>query len=95
MVTSIIIFKLKEKTDENAAQIKEKLTGMKGKIAQLKDIKVKYNLRTSPSSFDVVMIAEYNSIEDFDEYAVHPVHVEAGNFILSLCEQISSILYED
>ena len=44
MVTSIIMFKLKEKTDENIAQIKEKLMGMKGKIVQLSDIKVKHRV---------------------------------------------------
>ena len=86
MVTSIIMFKLKEKTDENIAQLKEKLMGMKGGIVQLKDIKVKRNLRNGPSNFDAVMIAEYNSIKDFDEYVIHPVHVEVGKFILSLCE---------
>jgi len=95
MVTSIIMFKLKEKTDENITQIKEKLMGMKGKIVQLNDIKVKHNLRDNSSSFDAVMIAEYNSMNDFDEYAIHPVHVEVGKFVLSLCEKTTSVLYED
>ena len=95
MVTSIIMFKLKEKTDANAALIKEKLMGMKGKIDQLKDIKVQFHLRNNPNSFDAVMIAEYDSLKDFDEYAAHPVHVEAGSFVVGLCEQISSFLYEE
>jgi hypothetical protein len=95
MITSVIMFKLKEKKDENAAQIKEKLLGMKGQIAQLKDITVKTHLRSSPTSFDVMMIATYNSIQDFDDYVVHPVHVEAGKFVISLCEQTASVLYED
>ena len=94
MVTSIIMFELKEKNETNAAQIKEKLMGMKGKIEQLKDIKVKYNLRNNANSFDAVMIAEYDSIKDFDEYAVHPVHVEVGKYIIDHCEQISSIMFE-
>jgi hypothetical protein len=95
MVTSVIMFKLKEKTAENNASLKEKLMGMKGKIMQLKDIKVESNVRNSPAGFDAVMIAEYDSIKDFDEYAVHPVHVEVGTFILSLCEQTASVFYED
>jgi hypothetical protein len=89
------MFKLKEKTDENAALLKEKLLGMKGQIAQLEDIRVKNNLRNSPTGFDAMMIAEYNSVKDFEEYVTHPVHVEVGKFILSLCEQTASVLYED
>jgi hypothetical protein len=89
------MFKLKEKKDENAALIKEKLMGMKGQIAQLKDIQVKSQLRNTPTSFDVLMIANYNSQKDFDEYITHPVHVEVGKFVISLCEQTASVLYED
>ena len=95
MVVSVIMFKLKEKSAENISRITEKLVGMKGKIAQLKDIKVKANLNNSPTGFDAVMIAEYSSMKDFDEYAVHPVHVEVGSFVVSLCEQIASTLYEE
>jgi hypothetical protein len=89
------MFKLKEKKDENVAQIKEKLLGMKGQIAQLKDIQVKTHLRNSPTSFDVLMIAQYNSAKDFDEYITHPVHVEVGKFVIGLSEQTASVLYED
>ena len=94
MITSVILFKLKEKNDENTARITEKLLGMNGKIPQLKGITVKNNVRNSPAGFDAVMIAEYDSIQDFEAYAVHPVHVEAGNFIMNLCEQTASVLYE-
>ncbi|MDR2516465.1 MAG: Dabb family protein [Spirochaetaceae bacterium] len=95
MVTSVILFKLKEKNDENIVRIREKLLGMQGKIPELKSITVKNNVRSSPTGFDAVMIAVYDSIKDFEAYAVHPVHVEAGNFILKLCEQTASALYED
>jgi len=95
MVTSIIMFKLKEKTDENYAQLKEKLLSLKGKIVQLKDIQVNHNLRNSPESFDAVMIAKYDSVKDFDEYVLHPVHVEVGKFVVSLCEQITPVLCEN
>ena len=94
MIVSTIMFKLKEKSDVNISLVEEKLMGMKGKISQLKDIRVYANLRSSSAGFDVLMIAEYDSIEDFDQYAVHPVHVEAGTFVLSLCEETASVLHE-
>ena len=93
MIVSTILFKLKEKSDENFSLVEEKLMSMKGKIAQLKDIKVNANLRNSPADFDMIMIAEYESLKDFDEYAAHPVHVEVGKFVLNLCEQTASVLY--
>jgi hypothetical protein len=69
--------------------------GMKGKTAQLKGIKVKTNLRGGPAGFDLMMIAEYDSIKDFNEYIIHPIHGEVGKFMVSLCEQTASVLYEE
>jgi hypothetical protein len=89
------MFKLKEKTDENVVLVKEKLLGMKGKIDQLQDIVVAKNLRAGPNGFDVVMIAKYNSMKDFEEYIAHPVHVERGTYVLSLCEETASVCFEE
>ena len=92
MIVSTVLLKLK--SAENFSPIKEKLMGMKGKIPQLKDMKVMANVRSSPGGFDMIMIAEYNSLADFDEYVAHPVHVEVGEFVVGLCEQIASVLHE-
>jgi hypothetical protein len=94
MITNTIMFKLKEKTGENRALAREKLLGLKGAIPQLKDIRIEFNTRGGPSGFDVLMIAVYDSMQDFDEYIAHPAHVEAGQFVLGLCEQTASVCYE-
>lgn len=92
MVTSIILFKLKDKTEY--AQLKENLKGMKGKIPQLESIRVEKDLHGDSAAFDAVMITEYESKKAFDEYAAHPVHVETAKVVLGLCEGTASVLYE-
>jgi len=94
MVTSVIMFRLKESNDENRSLVKEKLLSMKGVVKQIKDIRVETNQITGSSSFDIVMIAKYNNMDDFNEYASDPFHLQVGKFALELCEQTASVIYE-
>ena len=94
VVTSVIMFRLKERNDENRFLVKEKLLSMKGVIKQLKDIKVEANQIAGSSSFDIVMIAKYDNMDDFNEYASNPFHLQVGKFVLELCEQTGSVIYE-
>jgi hypothetical protein len=95
MITSVIMFKLKEKSSENALLVKEKLLSMKGNVDELKDIEVGINLNEGATPFDLVMVARYNSRDDFNVYAKHPFHVNVGKFVLELCEQTAAVLYEE
>jgi hypothetical protein len=94
MITNIILFKLKEKTGEKSALVKEKLLSLKGAVPQLKDIRLESNARTGPTAFDIVMIATYDSMKDFEDYIAHPTHVEVGKFVVNLCVETASACYE-
>ena len=95
MVTSIILFKLKEKSNGNCALLEEKLLGMRGKIDQLKSITTKTHMNIGSATFDLMMTAQYNSKDDFAKYLVHPIHVDVKDFVLEHCEEMASFQYED
>ncbi len=86
MVKHIVMFKLtpfacEEAKQEKMAEIKRELETLKGVIPNVVELKV--GLNSNPNeTWDVVLESEFNSWEDLQNYAVHPLHVAFGKNIL-------------
>ncbi len=74
MFTHIVLFKLKEATEENITKISDILNSMDGKIPQLKYLEVGIDELHTERSFDICLITKFNSKEDMDNYQIHPYH---------------------
>lgn len=94
MVINNLMLKLKDRSTGNIGKTRDVLLGMKGKIGELTDLKVEVNIRPGASSYDVLMIAKFPSIRDFEAYLVHPIHIEVGKYIASVLETSASVCYE-
>ncbi len=94
MITNNLLLKLKNRDSESIAKARDVLLSMRGKIEFLRDLKVEVNIRRGESYYDLILIADYASIEDFDAYLVHPVHLEVGKYIGSVLETSASVCYE-
>lgn len=94
MITNNQLLKLKDRSSENIAKVRDVLLSMQGKIEFLRDLKVETNIRDGASSYDILMIAQYNTMEDLDAYIVHPVHVEVAKYIASMLEISAVVCYE-
>ncbi len=94
MITNNLLLKLKERNSENIAKTRDMLLSMQGKIEFLRDLKVELDIRHGESSYDIVLIAQFASMEDFDAYLVHPVHVEVAKYIASVLESAAAVCYE-
>lgn len=86
MVKHIVMWKLKDNAEggdkkQNAAKIKEKLEGLKGKIPGLISIEVGINVNKSEMAFDVVLNSEFDSAEALEGYQNHPEHLKAAGFV--------------
>ncbi len=92
MITNVLLLKLKDR--ENIASAKDKLLGMNGKIEFLRGLRVEVDVRYGASSYDIAMIADYDSMEDLNAYLVHPVHVKVGKYIGSVIESQAAVCYE-
>ncbi|MDD7459064.1 MAG: Dabb family protein [Spirochaetales bacterium] len=82
MVKHVIIWTLKEMPAEEKAKvkkdIKEGLEALKGKIPQIKEIKVVTdNLPTSTG--DLMLDSAFESAEDLAAYSKHPEHVAVAD----------------
>ena len=83
MVKHIILWQLKEEyTQEEktqiAAEIKEGLESLKGKIPGLLDIHVQTD-RLASSNADVMLDSSFESEEALKGYATHPEHVKVAD----------------
>lgn len=93
MVKHIVMFKLKEKTQENLKQVVDALQGMEGKIEVLKFIEVGQNFKESDRAFDVVLTTHFEDEEGLSTYIAHPVHEPVVALMRSLCEKMASVDY--
>ncbi len=72
MVKHIVMWKLSDKAD--AAEIKERLEALAGKIPGLLNIEVGIDFLESEQSADVVLVAELESRDALKAYQAHSEH---------------------
>lgn len=94
MITNTQMLKLKDRSGDNIAKAQEVLLSMQGKIEFLRDLKVDVNIRQGSSSYDLLMSAQYDSLEDLEAYIIHPVHVEVAKYIVGVLETSAVVCYE-
>lgn len=82
MVRHIILWTLKEMSDEEKksvkAGIKSSLEALKGKVPGIVEIKV-HTEGLETSNADVMLESSFESFDALKNYSVHPDHVEAAN----------------
>jgi hypothetical protein len=76
MFTHIVFFKLVDPSKENLERAKNILEQMEGNIPELRHVEVGVDILHTERSYDLVLITKFDSIEDMQEYQVHPYHVK-------------------
>lgn len=94
MIINNLLIKLKEQNNEIIEETRTALLGMKGKIEVLRDVQVEVDIRHGESSYDILLITKFASMEDMDAYLVHPVHVEVSKYILNVMETGAAVCYK-
>ena len=83
MVKHIILWTLKEMSDEEKSsvksEIKKGLEDLKGKIPGLIDIKVNATGRLPSSNADLMLDSTFESADALKVYASHPLHVAVAD----------------
>ena len=91
MIVNHLLLKLKDPGPEHIKQVQTVLLGLKGKIAVLLDVQAEANVRPGPSTYDLILITKFTSLEDMDEYLVHPAHQDVTKFIGTVLETQASV----
>lgn len=94
MITHIVFFKLKDRSEENIQRTREVLASMEGKIPQLRSLEVGVDVVRSERSYDLALVAKFDSMEDLQIYNDHPVHQEVIRYIAEVKDVSVAVDYE-
>lgn len=94
MVKHIVMYKLKEATEQNANEMRDVFLSMKGKIDVLKDINAGVDILHTDRSFDVVLECVFESEEDMNTYQNHPVHIPVKEYVKARIEKAHAVDYK-
>lgn len=80
MINHVVLFKLKEYPGEEKskviAELKALLEGLRNKIDVLRFLEVRVNYELEAKSYDLVLLSHFETLDDLDEYRVHPEHLK-------------------
>jgi hypothetical protein len=94
MVTNNLLIRLKKRSADEIETAKDMLLSMDEKIPALLNIKVETDTRgPEKSSYDIMLITQFNELEDLDKYLNHPVHLEVSTYIKDVMETGASLCY--
>ena len=100
MVKHIVMFKFLEEAEgrtrkENATIAMNMLNELQGKIPELVASTARLNEDCADkTNYDLVLVSDFNSWEDLQNYIVHPQHKAVGEFLRGVRESRSCVDYE-
>lgn len=74
MIKHIVLFKLKDAAPSSIERTVQVLRGLEGKVEQLRSLEVGTDVIRSERSYDIALIATFDSLDDLEGYQIHPEH---------------------
>lgn len=93
MITHIVLFKLVNANGETVEEARKVLSGMAGKIPQLRHLEVGVNVVPSDRAYDLALVARFDSLEDLEAYRNHPAHVEVVKYFQGVRQSTVTLDY--
>lgn len=98
MVRHIVLFQLKKTLSESDKlivmnQFKTAIEALPKNIEVIRSIEVKFNMNPA-EVYDIALVSEFDSLEDVNFYAKHPLHVAAGKILAEVKESRACVDYE-
>jgi hypothetical protein len=94
LITHIVCFKLKDRSEGNVQKTRDVLLSMQGRIPQLLHLEVGADVLHSDRSFDLALVSKFNSLADLDAYQIHPVHQEIIAYMKIVNDVLVAVDYE-
>ena len=94
MIKHIVGFKFKEEFKNDIQESRRRAMALKGKIDVVRSMEVGLNVLPQERAYDMVLVAEFDSLEALDVYDKHPDHVAYKGFNSGKLAAIMSVDYE-
>lgn len=81
--------------ERNIELAKEKIMGLKDLVDVIQFIEVGKNLNEADDqAYDLVLVSEFKTSADFDEYQNHPDYLKVKNFVKKVVDKRAAVDYE-
>ncbi len=77
-----------------AAEIARRLNALDGVVPQLRSVSAGANSVYPDANWDVTLVADFDSVEALEQYAVHPAHEEVAVYIRSVVASRVAVDFE-
>jgi len=98
MIRHIVTWKLNATDEAGKAESFEAIAGvlrpLAGTITEISTLSINRNEAFHDVNWDVVLVGDYNSLDDLQAYQVHPAHVAAAAVVRTHVAQRASIDFE-
>ncbi|MBN2193969.1 MAG: Dabb family protein [Polyangiaceae bacterium] len=94
MFTHVVLFKLKDPAADTH-RVREGLLALQGQIPELRSLEVGVDRLRQDRSYDIALIARFDSRADHDAYQAHPAHRAFAEFLIPLRVASVAVDYED
>ena len=94
MLTHIVFFRLKDRSDASRAGTRDLILSMRGRIPSLSALEAGADIVRSERSFDAALLSRFETTADFEAYRVHPVHMDVAKELKARSESVVAVDYE-
>ena len=91
MIRHIVMWKFKavgegKSRDDDVALVLERLLALRPIIPQLRRMEIGEDISHTEMSMDLVLLTEFDSVEDMKIYAGHPEHLKVSAYVRKVIE---------
>lgn len=98
MIKHIVMWKLKENAEgnskaDNAKIIKRDLEALVGQVDVIRHLEVGINIKEDSQNYDVVLVSDFDNMEDLSKYANDERHLKVVKFVKKVVEDRIAVDY--
>jgi hypothetical protein len=95
LIRHVVMLKFKpDFGQESREHWAEQARKMPQKITEIRSFSLGFDVVGSERSWDAAIVADFDTIEDMQKYATHPVHLPVAAISVPNCEQMVSVDFE-
>lgn len=94
MFRHIVLYKLKDRSNESKRALQEKFLSMQGNVPQIRMMEVGTDGLNLARSYDVSLNMTFDDLEGFRSYKEHPFHKGVAEYVHAVIESSVSCDFE-
>lgn len=94
MLKHLVLWKLKDPSEENLKKLQDLLNSMRKKIPFIIHVEAGINIdKSSDSSYDIAIYSTFAGPEAFHDYLNHPYHLEVAETLKQYVSETAKVDY--